>query len=160
MSSRPRGVTNSRSGAMRAVSDSCMVVQSRDGREELPNEIQRRVQVEDPAGALDIRQDIDQPIAGDAIGHERNGAALVVEPVDLSDAGKGRMVKIREPRDPLAQRELERGNVGDLVAKTQNFQRRVAVEACGGTVTPAETILEATAYAAGFACRYGYVQHW
>ena len=91
-------------------------------------------------------QDVDQPNAGDAIGHERDGAALIVEPVDLPDAGEGGMLKIREPRDALAQREFERGHVGDLVAKAQNFQRCVAVETRGRAVSPPETIFEARTY--------------
>ena len=66
-----------------------------NGRDKLSNEIQRRVQVQDSARALDIHQDIYQPSPSTPSRHERNGAALVVEPVDLPDAGKRRMVKIR-----------------------------------------------------------------
>ena len=127
-----------------------MRVQRPDRRDDLPHEIQRGVQVEHLAGALDIGQDLDEPGAGHAIGHEHHGAALVVEPVDLPDAGVAGMLEIGQPRDALAQREVERRDVGDLVAETQNVDRRIGVIACGRTVSPAEAVLETSSHVAGF----------
>jgi hypothetical protein len=91
--------------------------------------------IEGQSCALDIAQDSYQPIAWGAIGYERDGAALIVKPVNLPETGERLMLKIRESRSALTQREVERRNGCKLVAEAQNFQRCISVEMRGRTVT-------------------------
>ena len=130
------------------VRDARMPVQRDNRREELSNEIERCVQVRSRPASLGIVQDLDQPDARRAVGHQRDGAVLVVEPIDFSYARVIRVLEIREPGDALAQRKIECRNVGDLVVKAQNFQRRFVGAPCGGAVSPAKTVFISAAHGA------------
>src|SRR6186997_2115640 len=102
--------------------------------------------IQDQSRALDIGQDSYQSVARSAIAYERDGATLIAQPVDLSEAGERWMVKIREPRGALTQGKLERRHGGELVAQTQNFQTCLAVETRPRAVTATQAVFDVTAY--------------
>ena len=125
-------MTNSRSGAIAPCATRACSCSTDDGRDQLSNEVQAGIQIKDQAAALHLGENLDEPNAGSAVRHQRYGGALIVEPVDLANARVIGVFETRESRDALAQRKIERRNVGYLVTEAQNFQRRVVVARATG----------------------------
>ena len=97
-------------------------VEQRHGRDELPDQRERGVDVQRQLALFGKVENLRQTHAGDALGDERQRGA-VLQAIDASDASVIRMTKIRQATDALAQCELERRNRRQVRAETQEFER-------------------------------------
>ena len=84
----------------------CIFVQQRDGRHQLPDQAERGVGVERQLSFARDPEQVRQPRALDVIRDDRQRVGVAA--VDAADARVVAVPEVRQPRDPLAQRELER----------------------------------------------------
>ena len=111
-------------GSERAVRDVARVlVEHRHGGHELADEKQRGVDVERQVVALGDRQNLRQPGARRVLVHDRETIGAVGHPIDAAHSSVIRMAEVREASDAFAERELERGDTGQLGAKAEHFER-------------------------------------
>ena len=111
-------------GRNQAVRDIARIfVQHRDCRNQLPNEAERRVDVQVERALVRHAQDVGEPGAFDVIGHDgqrRRRPHRTVHPPDAHVAG---VPEVCEPRGALAQRELEGGHRRQLGTQPQDLQQ-------------------------------------
>ena len=112
-----------RNRAVRGVSR--VLVQHGHRRHKLPDQAQRRVDVEREVRELGNCDQIRQAHARRVLGHERQGRSLIVQSIDAANAREIGMAEVREAAHTLAQRELERGNRGELASQAEDFERLI-----------------------------------
>jgi hypothetical protein len=97
-------------------------VQHGDGGHELPNEAQRRIDIELQSTLAGDAQNLRQPRAFDMI-RDDGERAVRLHAIDAAHARVVRVSKVHEPRGPLAQRELERRHGRQRRPQPQDLQQ-------------------------------------
>ena len=99
-----------------------VLVQQRHRRYQLPNQAQRRVGVELQPALVRHPEQVRQPRALDVVRHDRQAAAArqAVDPPHPRVIG---VPEVHQPRGAFAQRELERGDSGQLRTQPQHLQQ-------------------------------------
>ena len=111
-------------GRQEAVRDVARVlVEHGDRRHELPNQAERRVDVELQAALVRDAQDVGEPRALDVVRHDRQRRGGRHPAVDAAHARVVGVAEIREARGALAQRELERRHGEQRRAQPENLQQ-------------------------------------
>ncbi|HEX7781018.1 MAG TPA: pyruvate formate lyase family protein, partial [Vicinamibacterales bacterium] len=119
----------------------CVLVEQREGGHQLPYEADSRIGIQlEPAFVRDP-QDVGQPGALDVIRYDRQAGRGHLYPIHATNARVIRVPEICQPRGPLAQRELERGNGGERRFDAQNLQQ-FAGGAIGSDHPIADTVAE------------------
>ncbi len=98
-----------------------VLVEHRDGGDELADETQRGVDVELEARGGGDFEDARQPRALRGLGDQGERRAAV-HAVDAPDAGVVAVTEVGQPADPLAQHELEGLRADERVAEPQEFE--------------------------------------
>ena len=111
-------------GRQEAVRDVAgVLVQHGNGRHELANQAQRRVDVELEAALVRDAQDVGQARALDVVRHDRERRGGRHPTVDAADAGVVGVAEIREAGGAFAQRELERRHGEQRRPQPENLQQ-------------------------------------
>jgi hypothetical protein len=110
-----------RNQAMRHVAR--VLVQQRDGRDQLTNQAQCRVDVELQPALVRYAQDVGETRALDVVGDDRKSGRRDLDAVDAPHASVVRMPEVRQSRAAFAQRELERRHGGERRADAKDLQQ-------------------------------------
>ncbi len=114
-----------------------LLVQHGDRLNELANDTERRVNLDGQQLLLGDGEKFRQPHTFDAIGHDRERAARLV---DAAHVAVGRVAEAREPAGAFAQGELEGRDGGQRLAERENLERLIA--GVGRVMACAEAIFE------------------
>ena len=118
-----------------------VLVHQRDGRHQLSNQAQRRIDVELQIALAGGPQHVREPRAFDVVGDNRQAGRGNLDAVDAADPGVVGVAEVREPRRALAQRELERGHRGERRADAQDLEQ-LAGRTVGRDDAVTETVAE------------------
>ena len=108
-----------------------VLVEHGDRRHELPDQAERRVDVELQAALVRDAQDVGEPRALDVVRHNRERRGGRHAAVDAAHAGVVGVAEIRKARGALAQREFERRHREERGAEPEDLQQ-LARGAIGG----------------------------
>ena len=131
-----------------------VLVQQRDGRNELTNQAERGVDVELEVPLVGHAQNVREPRAFDVIRHDRQPGAGHLHAVDAPHARIVGVPEVGQPRRALAQRELERRHRGQCRSDAENLQQ-FARRAIGGDNALAKAIAEKRSFGPFVWERYG-----
>ncbi|PYR33672.1 MAG: hypothetical protein DMF93_24805 [Acidobacteria bacterium] len=113
-------------GRDRAVRDVArLFVQHRHRGHDLPQQAERRVDVERHGRMLGEREHLGEAHAGGDVGDEDERRRRILEPFDAADVRVAAVPERAQMADALAQRELEGGDRRQLAAQAQELDRLV-----------------------------------
>src|SRR5262249_12769618 len=99
------------------------LVKGGDGGDQLPDETQRRGDVEAEAALLRVEQQLRKADAVHPIRDDRERGIAIAQSFNGAGASELFVAEDREAAHPLAERELERRNGGELALEAQLLQR-------------------------------------